>query len=589
MNALEEYYEHIIVGGGPAGIQLAYFFEKAHMNYILLEKTETPGAFFATYPRHRTLISVNKVYCGGMDGNKNIENILRYDWNSLLTIPEDNGKVLFRDFSKEYSPPADKLVEYLQTFVKTFSLNIKYKQDIINIVKDRLTQGFAITTATSTYKCQKLYIATGLCPSRLPFTVSPNKQFYYYDNLPTQPEHFMNKTILILGGGNAAFETANFLNNYANSITLCGAERFAWKTHYPGAIRSINMKILDSYYLKLKVNLDWAQADYLRDDSKYHTYMKNLKEETIFAGYDIVIYCGGFKPNTTFLDASSIKLEKGQNDFPVLTPYFESVSCNNLYFIGAQSQQHDYKHGTSAFIHGFRYNCRLLYQHISSTFEQRSSENLDHMINNAMRQMNISSALLHRFDTFSDYILFYKPAAAAATATTASATTASANAPPTYTYIKHLPISLIHNSKLTEFYANNTQPKFIVQMYLGYDENNGLNQTLKQPQTGSDITKINDSVFIHPIFKVFHTRKGVNDAPAAPEFLHALHLPENAFNMFNSYELHYQLVYKLFNFIDSLMDQIPSTDDFKSFELTLMQFYHTPINNTTSIKEFIDK
>ena len=292
-----------------------------------------------------------------------------------------------------------------------------------------------------------------------------------------------------------------------------------------------------------------------------------------------MIYCGGFKPNTTFLDASSIKLDKGLNDFPVLTPYFESVSCNNLYFIGAQSQQHDYKHGTSAFIHGFRYNCRLLYQHVSNTFEQRISENLDHMINNAMRQMNISSALLHRFDTFADYIFFHHKNPSH----TAAAAPAS---PPTYSYFKHLPISIIHNSKLTELYANDTQPKFIVQMYLGYDENNALNQSFKQPQTGSDITRINDSVFIHPIFKVYYVSECTNGTPG---FLHALHLPENAFNMFNSYELHYQLVYKLFNFIDSLMDNIPSVDDFKSFELTLMQFYHTPISKTSAIEDFIDK
>ena len=31
-------YEYIILGGGPSGIQLAYYFEKNNLNYIILEK-----------------------------------------------------------------------------------------------------------------------------------------------------------------------------------------------------------------------------------------------------------------------------------------------------------------------------------------------------------------------------------------------------------------------------------------------------------------------------------------------------------------------------------------------------------------------
>ena len=119
-----QYYDHIIVGAGPAGIQLAYYFEKRHMSYIILEQSEVAGSFFTQYPRHRQLISVNKVNCGGIDPQKNMENILRYDCNSLLTLSEDYGKIMFRDYSEEYYPPADKIVQYMGDFVKKFNILI---------------------------------------------------------------------------------------------------------------------------------------------------------------------------------------------------------------------------------------------------------------------------------------------------------------------------------------------------------------------------------------------------------------------------------------------------------------------------------
>src|SRR5436190_20460798 len=77
----ETVYDYVIVGAGPAGLQLAYFLEKAGRSYQVLESGPRPGTFFETFPRHRTLISINKVYTGREDPEFN----LRHDWNSLLT------------------------------------------------------------------------------------------------------------------------------------------------------------------------------------------------------------------------------------------------------------------------------------------------------------------------------------------------------------------------------------------------------------------------------------------------------------------------------------------------------------------------
>ena len=102
---ISQEYEYIIVGSGPAGLQTAYYLEKYNKKYIVLEKDNCVGGFFKKYPIHRQLISINKVYTG----SENKEFNLRHDWNSLLSEDES---LLFKNYSKEYYPHADVMVQY---------------------------------------------------------------------------------------------------------------------------------------------------------------------------------------------------------------------------------------------------------------------------------------------------------------------------------------------------------------------------------------------------------------------------------------------------------------------------------------------
>ena len=73
--------DYLVIGAGPAGLQLGYFLAQAGRDYLILEAGPTPGTFFRTFPRHRRLISINKPHTGWDDSELN----LRMDWNSLLT------------------------------------------------------------------------------------------------------------------------------------------------------------------------------------------------------------------------------------------------------------------------------------------------------------------------------------------------------------------------------------------------------------------------------------------------------------------------------------------------------------------------
>ena len=54
--------DNIILGAGPAGLQMAYYLEKKGEDYLILERAGHAGAFFDRQPRHRRLLSINKRY-----------------------------------------------------------------------------------------------------------------------------------------------------------------------------------------------------------------------------------------------------------------------------------------------------------------------------------------------------------------------------------------------------------------------------------------------------------------------------------------------------------------------------------------------
>lgn len=71
----------IVIGAGAAGLQMAYFLERAGQPCVVLEGGDEAAGFWRRYPRNRQLISFNRVHSIYTDP----ELLLRWDWNSLLT------------------------------------------------------------------------------------------------------------------------------------------------------------------------------------------------------------------------------------------------------------------------------------------------------------------------------------------------------------------------------------------------------------------------------------------------------------------------------------------------------------------------
>ncbi|XP_016394600.1 FAD-dependent oxidoreductase domain-containing protein 2-like [Sinocyclocheilus rhinocerous] len=276
-------HEYCVLGAGPAGLQMGYFLSRSQRDYIILERNTGPGSFFHIYPRHRKLISINKIYTG----RRNKEFNLRHDWNSLLS---DRPDLLFQRISQELYPSADDFPRYLSMFVKELGLKVKYGADIGRIKTSDLNenQGYVLTDQNGvSYQCSVLLVSTGLwVPQQVGFLGSDLVEGY--ESIPTDPEEFKDQAVLILGKGNSAFETAQSILGRASRIHLYSPSpvRLAWQTHYVGDLRAVNNELLDTYQLKSLDGLvegrleDIAIVHKEKDGGKRRTAKKNSQTPT---------------------------------------------------------------------------------------------------------------------------------------------------------------------------------------------------------------------------------------------------------------------------------------------------------------------
>ena len=354
------HHEYLILGAGPSGLQMGYLLKKRERDYLILDAAEEAGSFFRTFPRHRTLISINKTATGFDDPEIN----LRWDWNSLL----DGGEVLLSDFSKEYFPPADSMVEYLNTFARHHELAIRFGARVTRVSRGD-GGGFVLTIGegdvAETLTCDRLLVATGTSCEHIPDFPGVDLA-ETYGNVSIDPEDFRGQRVMVIGKGNSGFETADNLVETTTAIHMASPTpiRLAWKTHFVGDLRAINNNLLDTYQLKSQNTiLDCEIAGITRrDDGMLNVCIEysHASGQTLDIPVHRVILCTGFRFDTSIFDDDCRPELTLHDKLPALTSEWESVNVPELFALGTLMQSRDYHQSFSAFIHGFRYNAKAL-------------------------------------------------------------------------------------------------------------------------------------------------------------------------------------------------------------------------------------
>ena len=406
----ERMQDYLVLGAGPAGLQMGYYLRRAGRSYRVLEAGESPGTFFQRFPRHRRLISINKRHTGYDDPEIN----LRWDWNSLLTEEED-GEPRFTDYSERYFPPADRLVDYLGDFARRHALAIDYGARAARVSRDG--GAFRVEDETGrSWRGRRLVVATGVSRPHVP-PIPGIELAETYADAPREPEAYTGQRVLILGKGNSGFETAEPLIETAAIIHVASPEslRMAWQTHHVGHLRALNNDFLDTYQLKCQNAVLDATVEGIRrlDDGRLavamaYSHAQGEREELV---YDRVICCTGFRFDASIFDPACRPELAIDGRFPAQTSEWESSNVPGLFFAGTLTQARDYKKAASSFIHGFRYNVRTLHRLLERRYHGRELPSRpvpatpEGLAEAALGGLNRSSGLWQQFGFLGDAVV----------------------------------------------------------------------------------------------------------------------------------------------------------------------------------------
>ncbi|KAM4722839.1 FAD-dependent oxidoreductase domain-containing protein 2 [Rhinophrynus dorsalis] len=430
-------HDYCVLGAGPGGLQIARFLEDTDRDYLVLERNPVPGSFFLQYPRHRKLISINKRFTG----RKNSEFNLRHDWNSLLSR---NGSLQFGHYSFEFFPHADDMVRYLQDY--SMGIKVRYGANISRVRTESNSEAwnghyfYLVDQTGIEYRCNVLLVATGLSlPNIVDFPGSEYAEGY--ETVSVEPQNFTGQSVLILGRGNSAFETAENILGLTNFIHMLGRSRvrLSWSTHYVGDLRAINNGLLDTYQLKSLDGLlegDLSDLALVRDGAGklYVTHKHYLKKNTDseindtdtrptflpqdvldnFAArdpYDRVIRCLGWRFDFSIFDRSvKLKPASGQKKkYPLLKANYEAKYTPGLFVVGTASHGIDFRKSAGGFIHGFRYTARSVHRFMEQRYHdvpwQASHHPISQLLTVLLKRMNEASGLYQMFGVLADVIL----------------------------------------------------------------------------------------------------------------------------------------------------------------------------------------
>jgi thioredoxin reductase (NADPH) len=252
-------YDLLIVGAGPAGISASLRAAEKNLTYLTLEESEIGGTV-AKYPRQKLVLT------------------------SPVEFPL-YGKFKKSELSKE------ELLEFWGKVLKRSDFKCRTSEKVENIAKGE--DGiFIVTTVKSQFSARHIILALGK-------SGSPRKLGVKGEDLPNvmyrliEADHYINKKILVIGGGDSAVEAAMGLaHQIGNTVTL------SYRQSSFSRIKERNRQRIEDFVRKgkLKVLFNSNAVEFRKDSVLLEV---NGVNQTFPNDY-VWIFAGG-DPPTAFL------------------------------------------------------------------------------------------------------------------------------------------------------------------------------------------------------------------------------------------------------------------------------------------------
>jgi thioredoxin reductase len=360
-------YDVVLVGSGPGGLQTAYSLARTGIpRCAVISRDRAPGGMFRRFPVYQRLISWTKPDAPFERGTREYE---WYDHNSLVGDEREHQALAPEFMDRAFDVPARSEMEAaLVEFAVRGGVRVRYGCEWLSTRRD--DAGFVLGTSDGEYRCRVCVFAIGVTePWVAPI---PGLEAAPHYVAASTPQRYQGKSVFIVGKRNSGFELAQGLLPWARRIVL-GSPRPVDTAML--AFSPLSMRYLSPYTEHIRGGTGSYVVDAAIERVERHAHGYRIHASgTTWEGQlelesDEVIAATGFRAPVRDLPSIGVAMVN-DGRMPAQTPYWESVSVPGIYFAGNVTQASPglRKHGatsSSGSVNGFRYNARVLAQHIA--------------------------------------------------------------------------------------------------------------------------------------------------------------------------------------------------------------------------------
>jgi len=272
-------HDLIIIGGGPTGINCAIEAQKAHLDYIVLEKGVLVNSIFH-FPANMTFFSTSK----------NLE---------IADVPF---------ISHTDKPTRQEALEYYRRLLESYNINIAFN---VEVGKMHAEDGkYKIETSEGIYQAKYVIIATGFydVPNLLniPGEELP-KVKHYYDEV----HHYIRKKVLVIGGANSACDVALECWQKGAEVTMAVRESELYQR--------VKYWILPNIENRIKEGSIKAYFNTKVKEIRPKEVVLETPDGLLTIANDYVLAMTGYRPNYELLKNLGVKI--GEDELQ--TPHFD--------------------------------------------------------------------------------------------------------------------------------------------------------------------------------------------------------------------------------------------------------------------------
>lgn len=295
-------YDSIIIGAGPAGLAVANTFGQNNIDYVVFERNFI-ASNIARFPTSMTFFSDRRLL--EIDGFP-------------LAIPEDK-------------PTREQYLTYVFHFASTRGLKIRDYSEVVSLKKTSAGGDFEvevkdISGSVKSFYAKTVVTACGAFDDPRYLNV-PGENLSHVSHYFTEVFPYLNHSVLVVGSGNSAVETALKLYRAGcktglsyREDSLSSSKIKYWM--YPDIEKRLEKNEIAHYPGSTVSKID-------ENSLTLNDKQGNTRE----LSYDFVLALTGYNPPIDFMNKIGIELESGSN-VPLHDPHTLETETEGLFVAG---------------------------------------------------------------------------------------------------------------------------------------------------------------------------------------------------------------------------------------------------------------